>query len=146
MFLYRLSLVSSESGWNNATLQGAFYRGLQELVKDELATWDDTVTVDQLISLSIRLDNRLQERKRERAPRLNDVTSQLRIASESPAASPSSDLSPEPMQLGHARLSTEEQANHWNANLCLYCRKPGHCISSCPARPVKAWAHHLPGA
>ncbi|KAF7640739.1 hypothetical protein LDENG_00018860, partial [Lucifuga dentata] len=57
-------VLAAESGWNEEALQGAYLQGLTEKIKDELAARDDTNSLDSLISLSIRLDNRLRERRR----------------------------------------------------------------------------------
>lgn len=46
-----------------------FIQGLSEDIKDKLADRDETDSLETLISLSIRLDNRLRERRRERAGR-----------------------------------------------------------------------------
>lgn len=51
-------ILAAETGWDERALQGVFFRGLSEEVKDQLATRDETSSLDELISLSIRLDNR----------------------------------------------------------------------------------------
>uniref|UniRef100_A0A8C6U8R8 Retrotransposon gag domain-containing protein n=1 Tax=Neogobius melanostomus TaxID=47308 RepID=A0A8C6U8R8_9GOBI len=62
-------ILAAESGWDDAALQGVFMRGLAENIKDELAARDETESLEELISLAIRLDNRLRERRREKASR-----------------------------------------------------------------------------
>lgn len=47
-------------------MQGVFLQGLSEELKDKLVVRDDTFSLDELISLAIRLDNRLRECRRER--------------------------------------------------------------------------------
>lgn len=59
--------MAAESGWNAEALQGVFLKGLSEQVKDELVARVDPASLDILISLAIRTDNRLCERRRERA-------------------------------------------------------------------------------
>ncbi len=39
------------------------------------------------------------------------------------------------MQLGRARLSSEERLRRIRAGECLYCGKPGHFVSTCPVHP-----------
>lgn len=41
---------------------------------------------------------------------------------------------PEPMQLGRARLSVGERSRRMNNNCCLYCGGAGHFIATCPIR------------
>ena len=65
-FAVEFRTLAAESGWNNEALQGAFQRALNEDIKDELASRDESRDLDELISCSIRLDNRLRERRRER--------------------------------------------------------------------------------
>lgn len=60
--------MAAESGWNESALQGVFLKGLsdEDQMKDELAARDETSSLEELISLATRLDNRLRERRRER--------------------------------------------------------------------------------
>lgn len=99
--------------------------------------------------VKVRLDNRLRERRREKArgSRLSsnscsspgDLTkSGTNAFSYAQTSSPSTDE--EPMQVGRARLSPTERQRRLNAGECLYCGKSGHFITSCPIRP-KDLAH-----
>ncbi len=128
--------LAAESGWNDPALQGAFYHGLQETLKDELATRDDSSSLDHLISTTIKLDNRLRERRRERGSRSNTPSFRTTPPESLPAVT-SSDTGPEPMQLGRAKLTPQEHEHRRASNLCLYCGKSGHFIAACPIRPVK---------
>uniref|UniRef100_A0A8D0CUG7 Gypsy retrotransposon integrase-like protein 1 n=1 Tax=Sander lucioperca TaxID=283035 RepID=A0A8D0CUG7_SANLU len=58
--------LAAVSGWNDEALQGVFINALSETLKDELVSHDESPTLDNLISLTIRLDNRIRERRRER--------------------------------------------------------------------------------
>ena len=60
-------ILAAECGWDDAALQGVFFFGLSEKMKDELATRYDTNTLEELILLSVKLDNRLRERHRDRS-------------------------------------------------------------------------------
>lgn len=80
--------LAAESGWKDTALQEAFYRGLQDQLKDELATCDDSASLDLFICTSIRLDNHLRERRRERRPRPSNFSSQAQTFSESTARLP----------------------------------------------------------
>uniref|UniRef100_A0A3Q3FKI6 Gypsy retrotransposon integrase-like protein 1 n=1 Tax=Kryptolebias marmoratus TaxID=37003 RepID=A0A3Q3FKI6_KRYMA len=63
--------LAATSRWNEPALKGIFIHALQESVTDQLAGWDEPRSLDDLIALSIRLDNRLRERQRERNSRSN---------------------------------------------------------------------------
>lgn len=54
-------ILAAERRWDDTALQGVFVRGLAESVKDELAVRDETNSLESLIFLAIRLDNRLRE-------------------------------------------------------------------------------------
>ncbi|KAI3370011.1 hypothetical protein L3Q82_024433 [Scortum barcoo] len=59
-------ILAAASGWDSLALKGIFYKGLAEKIKDELSLRDEPDSLDSLISLAIRIDNRLRERQRER--------------------------------------------------------------------------------
>lgn len=144
-------ILATECGWDDKALQGIFFRGLSEEVKDELAARDETSNLEELISLSIRLDDRLRERRRERSGRYrypvpSPHTSSPRQPELPPAASPQefattttsvtpSPSSEEPMQLGRMKLTPEERQRRFNQRLCIYCGEGGHILSDCPKRP-----------
>ena len=140
-------ILAAESGWEEVSLQGVFVLGLAENIKDELAARDETDSLDSLISLSIRLDNRLRERRRERTGRPHAPTSPFlsksapRVIpdSQSFTSQPLSSSAPpsmeEPMQLGRARLSPSERQRRVQAGVCIYCGKAGHFLASCPHLP-----------
>ncbi|KAF7646963.1 hypothetical protein LDENG_00179570 [Lucifuga dentata] len=145
-------VLAAKSGWNEEALQGAYLQGLSKQIKDELAARNEKDSLDSLISLSIRLDNQLQERCRERAGRpVLSPASRLSISSTNgsnwiapalPPASPDSPGSPqeELMQLDQSRLSPAERLRRMKAGECLYCGQHGHVLTTCPVRP-KGGAH-----
>ena len=59
--------LTKDSGWNSSCLFDAFLHGLAEPIKDQLISLELPSDLDSLISLSIRIDNCLQEREEERA-------------------------------------------------------------------------------
>lgn len=151
-------ILAAKSGWDKLALQGIFRRGLSEELKDELAARDDTSSLEELISLTVRLDNRLRERRRERTvrggPQRGAVSSwnpsdapppHRESFTTSPAAATSSStaVSEEPMLLGRTRLTPEERQRRLRQGLCLYCGQTGHIRSDCQIRP-KDQAHQPP--
>lgn len=95
--------------------------------------------LDGVIELAIRIDLRVQARRRERRQRASQSSAQFRGGSTSTSSSPGQQMvEPEPMQMGHASLTPEEWEHRRRSNLCMYCGKEGHFVSTCPA---KAKAH-----
>ena len=143
--------LAAESGWDDAALRSAYRRGLSEELKDLLVR-DHPSSLNELSTLAHRLDDRLRERRLERAQRretpgrstpIHLGTSPLRhqASSVSPASGPGRvDRSgppdaDEPMQLGRSRLSPGVREQRFRERLCLYCGGEGHQIRTCPVRP-----------
>ena len=129
--------MAAESSWNASSLFDAFYHGLSDRIKDELAARDLPADLDGLVALAIRIDGRLRERRRER------VLSAVHQPAHSPvlqleSVSGSPNDVPEPMQLGRTCLSAVERQRRLRENKCMYCGQDGHFVSSCP---VKGRAH-----
>uniref|UniRef100_A0A8C4GGX2 CCHC-type domain-containing protein n=1 Tax=Dicentrarchus labrax TaxID=13489 RepID=A0A8C4GGX2_DICLA len=113
--------------WNPAALRDVFMRGLAGYMKDELVAYELPSTLEGLIELATRLDLSLHS-KSPVTPASSSLASTAPVSVEDP----------EPMQLGHTRLSLEERERRQRLNLCMYCGQPGHFVSRCP---VKARAH-----
>lgn len=146
--------LATESGWNMEAQQAVFCNGLSEILKDELVSYPEPNDVDELIALSIRIDNRCRERRRERRRTpVTDAPSRLRGHSPAPlhVAQPHNSVffqgteqhdhgevrsGEEPMQLGRNRLSPQERARRMAEYCCLYCGKPGHVVANCPTRTL----------
>uniref|UniRef100_A0A3Q2EAZ1 CCHC-type domain-containing protein n=1 Tax=Cyprinodon variegatus TaxID=28743 RepID=A0A3Q2EAZ1_CYPVA len=123
---------AAASRWNKSALKSAYVYAMNEAIKDELATLDEPATLEELISLTIHLHNRLRAKVKT-----ND-TSFPSVSSETHCVSPSTESSEvEPMQLGHIRLTSEERQRRVGGNLCINCGESGHSVSTCPAK-VKA--------
>lgn len=62
---YALTFIMpvAQRSWNEWALITAYQRALQEELQKELAFSDEALTLNQLISFSIWLDNRLHKRK-----------------------------------------------------------------------------------
>ncbi len=59
--------LAADSERNNEVPQGILVSRLNEQIKDELAVREDLASLDNLIALAIKLNNRFCERCRERA-------------------------------------------------------------------------------
>uniref|UniRef100_A0A3B3HYY0 CCHC-type domain-containing protein n=1 Tax=Oryzias latipes TaxID=8090 RepID=A0A3B3HYY0_ORYLA len=137
--------LASESGWNPAALTDAFLEGLSEELKDHLAPLELPSSLEPLIALVIRIDNRLQDRRRGRRVDVSQfrghpdvyVQPSPHMSSVTPTVPPAAPLE-EPMQLGRGRLSPTERRRRMAAGECLYCGQRGHYCKNCP----KASARH----
>uniref|UniRef100_A0A3B1JYM9 Gypsy retrotransposon integrase-like protein 1 n=1 Tax=Astyanax mexicanus TaxID=7994 RepID=A0A3B1JYM9_ASTMX len=128
--------LAAGSGWNNAALINVFRCGLNPDVQRELACRDDSLTLDQLISLSIRLDQLLSRRPKTSPRTQHTPVSLPRAPTPEKAALPA----PEPMDIQKTRLTPEERQRRIRLRLCLYCGEAGHFKAECGllTRPVKA--------
>lgn len=140
-------ILGTESKWDDHALRGVFVHGLSETMKDELTFHDEPKTLDDLISLSIRLDNRQRERRREKDSRINRAPPRSQAApirvhqgTPSPLAPPPVASQDEPMQVGRARLDAAERQRRMDAGACIYCGQLGHFLRDCSIRP-KGPAH-----
>ena len=138
--------LQSFIGWNNAALCHQFYSGLKENIKDKLAESERPASLDELISLCIRIDGRLHERRLEKSYR--PTTSPLPRTTQSttpqsstvPTSWKPTAFAPQSMDLDATRprfqkLTDEEKQRRRTLNLCLYCGKADHRANICPSRP-----------
>lgn len=122
--------LANQSEWNPAALVDAFLHGLADYIKDALVAYDLPLTLDEVIKLAVRLDLRVQARRRER--RQGALTAGREEAR--PPLPTSGEAEPEPMQLGRTTLSREEWRRRRQGSLCLYCGGKGHFVASCPVK------------
>lgn len=130
--------LAAESGWNMEALMAAFRHGLSSCIKDELAAKDPAEDLEALIDQTIRLDNRLRERRRERQSSRSWTTcpeAPLQDLLQPPPAPE------EPMQLGASHLSQAERDRRMRERRCLYCGVKGHFRPTCPELAGKAKPH-----
>lgn len=143
-------IIAAESRWNDSSRQGFFLNRLSDIMKDELAARDETDTLDALISPSIKIDNHLRERRREKvgspssspSVRPSPSTTNRAIPYRPPALRPPCSSSPptqpgeEPMQLGRTHLAPAERLRRMIAGECLYCGQIGHFLTTCSLQPI----------
>uniref|UniRef100_A0A096MAX1 DUF4939 domain-containing protein n=1 Tax=Poecilia formosa TaxID=48698 RepID=A0A096MAX1_POEFO len=68
-FAIDFRIKAAASGWNPIALKSTFFHGLNEQIKDELAALDEPESLDEFINLTIKLDNRIRARAKERSRR-----------------------------------------------------------------------------
>ena len=145
-FAVEFRILAAKSGWGDAALKSAFRRGLSDSIKDLLLR-DQPSSLADLISLALKVDDRLRERrieKRNRSPPNTPRASRPFTPRNPTAAHPTSPVSnpppsvsneTEPMQLGRSRLTRAMREHRMLNRLCLYCGKEGHFIQGCELRP-----------
>lgn len=113
--------LAVDSGWNSFSLCDAFLHGLADQLKDQLTPLKLPEDLDSLISLSVKIDNRLFERESERSKSSasSSVVRGQSVAASSWRSPPRylqsarSSAPPaaqeESMQLGRTRLDPEER-------------------------------------
>jgi hypothetical protein len=113
-----------KTGWNDEALQAQYYQGLKDSVKDEISRSDDPGDLRELMTIAVKIDNRLYERSLERKGQYN------RMGNRQPQKK---SRWPEPMELDATRvgnhLPKEEMDKRRKEGLCFECGKPGHRAS-----------------
>uniref|UniRef100_A0A8C1LRZ5 Gypsy retrotransposon integrase-like protein 1 n=1 Tax=Cyprinus carpio TaxID=7962 RepID=A0A8C1LRZ5_CYPCA len=128
--------LAASCGWNAKAQWDHFLHGLADYIKDEIYSLELPPSLDGLVDLAIRVDNRIALRSRHRrgvvsrelfsdlvAGAAGDATSQRLVMPEE-----------EPMQIGRARLTITERRHRLTHSLCLYCGGAGHVAASCPVK------------
>nr|XP_023659797.1 cadherin-11-like [Paramormyrops kingsleyae] len=130
-----------QTTWGDSALRTAYYEGLAPRIQDELAGRELPTTLEGLIQLALRIDQRMSSRPRPTPRTLLPTSFHL------PAYSPTSAgaVSPprpvdhsgagEPMQLGRASLTTVERDRRYREGLCAYRASPKHHRAICHLRP-----------
>ena len=101
--------LAAESGWNNAALYDVFLKGLSADIQDLLVPLDLPTSLDALIALAIRTDNRRTQLQKHREGKRGDrdrhaasQESRWPIPYRAPPENPQTHPDEEPMQLGRA--------------------------------------------
>jgi hypothetical protein len=58
-------------GWNDKAKMAQFYRGLKDVIKDELARQEKAETLHDLMEQAVRIDTRVYERSLEKGADIN---------------------------------------------------------------------------
>ena len=143
-------ILAADCEWGDKALLSAYRRGLSEAVKDGLLR-DRPSSYNELVKLALLMDQRLRERRAERAHKAPNTTNRTSLAetrvSSTPVpgsnvpsglpvtAAPATLGAEEPMQLGRSRLTAGERERRFQQRLCLYCGQGGHHIRDCGLRP-----------
>jgi hypothetical protein len=131
--------LAADLEWNEAALIGQFRAGLSGEIKDMLVRHDIPDSLDDLIKLAIRCDQRLYENRLDQRQRAVSYAPRPYNVGSMPFASlntvPAS--GPVPMDLSaaqtrHDPLSAEERQRRYDNQLCFVCGEAGHRKINCP--------------
>jgi hypothetical protein len=162
------SRLQYDTGFNDEALRDQFYQGLSDHIKDVLAQQlVEPTTLNELVKLAIRIDNRLFERRQERqhnptsSSKTNSSSNSKTLTYDSSSTSygrpnqtsssntssskyfsGSSSSGPTPMQLDNVShrgpLSQEEKDRRVRDGCCKYCGEKGHFVDTCPKKPKRS--------
>jgi hypothetical protein len=117
-------LLAADLEWNDAALQSQYRSGLAIQVHDLLLHYEEPSSLDELITLSIRIDNRLFEHRQERRGIL--AQPHARFADDTSTPMDIDEVST------NRRLSAAERQRRIDQRLCIVCAANDHFKSNCP--------------
>lgn len=132
--------ISSHLSWDNNALVAIYYQGLKDTIKDHLFVHGRPSELQDLIKLSVQLDNRMFERQKEKSARNTAKTWSSHPTLISQPADPmdldaltfKTKANPAPQSSSpRGPLSAQEKQHRIDNKLCLYCGKPGHTVQTC---------------
>ena len=130
--------VAAKLKWNTAALGAIYYAGLKDQVKDEMIDMPDTY--QDMIDESLKIDNRLYERRIERggwtggkrhyghSRNRADYGDPMQLDAMSMRRSSRPD---KPRYGGRPQLGKSERERRRRENLCFNCGKSGHRANEC---------------
>jgi hypothetical protein len=122
-----------QTEWDDNALRDRFYEGLKERVKDDIARAERPETLQEMIELATKIDNRQYERQLERKGEYHHGRGKK------PQHRPSRPYyGPQPMEIDstqkYGTLSKQERQRRFKNKLCLYCGKAGHVAKNCRSK------------
>ncbi len=122
-YTVRFRTLAAASGWNETALLAAYRRGLDPLICQQMAIYDDTVGLESFLQKALHISQHLT----------TCHTEESFTTAASPATHPPA---PEPMQTDRYHLTPMERARRVNLGLCMYCGAHDHLLPVCPIRPT----------
>uniref|UniRef100_A0A8C1P7H9 DUF4939 domain-containing protein n=1 Tax=Cyprinus carpio TaxID=7962 RepID=A0A8C1P7H9_CYPCA len=130
--------IAAQSGWNDVSLKAMFRRSLNMELQAELACKGEDHSFSDYVTLAIKIDNLIcTHRPQSKSTSFMHIPQVTQMSESSHA---NDHASPEPMQLGVTRLSSEERSRRVVQNLCFYCGCAGHHNAVCPLKARRDFA------
>src|SRR5215469_2216095 len=151
--------LASQLSWSDQALVQQYFDGLKDALQDMLVAANYPEELEQLIRMSVRMDNLQHQRRMQRGQETKPAIpaprkKQLPYVAARPqpvqharpahvaAPPPVEPFGPRPMELDAIRPRfqrlTEEQREHRRKNgLCMYCGEASHFALECPTRPPR---------
>lgn len=132
--------------WDDAALRTVFEAGLKELVKDGLVHHDKPKTLQALVELATRIDNRLWERNEQKKQHFRPNTANTKKQRNNKDRDGDTIMTGKVQEKykdrktrrkGHDGLSKEEREKRYASKACLRCGEVGHFRRDCPKNEVK---------
>jgi hypothetical protein len=130
--------------WDDAALRTVFESGLKENVKDGLVHHDKPETLQALIELATRIDNRLWDRAQQKGrfqPTMANTRKQRHRTDKDGDTIMTGKVQETKDKKARGRgqdgLSTEERKKRYDSKACLRCGEVGHFRRDCPKNEVK---------
>ena len=122
--------------WNDAALRNQFYEGLKDDVKDFLVNYDTPSSLNDYITLAIKVDNRLFDRRREkqRSNHFQRQPSMFNFSRDNHSHNPNA-MEIDATMTKNLASDFKEKQRRYDNNLRFYCAKSGHKVATCPNRP-----------
>lgn len=135
-------MLAEETGWGKPALISTLLNNVCDELKGELLTKELPASLDDVISLCIKVDERLRARRGLRNFNTHKPPGCMEMASSRGTVGggvlrerEDETEGEQPMQLGRFRLSPEERHRRWMAGECFNCGHKGHIAATCQAQP-----------
>lgn len=120
---------SGKTDWDDAALKAQYYQGLKDHVKDEIARSDRPDSLQAMVELAIKIDNRSYERSLEKKGHYTPRNHQKARGSYWPQAMELDATRKGSGQINRPRNAQKER--QFKERLCFNCDKPGHLARDC---------------